>query len=91
MRLFTFRQGDANLVELTLPADVAATPATGSATCRGRRTPRWSRSCATAGSSPRRADDPIEAGDELLFVAAASAEEALQEMLSPHQGHGARS
>jgi trk system potassium uptake protein len=33
-------------------------------------------------------DDPIEAGDELLFVAASAAEEELQEMLSPHQGGG---
>ena len=30
--------------------------------------------------------DPIEAGDELLFVASSAAEEALQEMLSPHHG-----
>ncbi|MFI5101505.1 MAG: potassium channel family protein [Actinomycetes bacterium] len=37
---------------------------------------------------PPTPDDPIEAGDELLFVASASAEEALQEMLSPHHGHG---
>ena len=30
-------------------------------------------------------DDPIESGDELLFVASAESEEELQEMLSPHQ------
>jgi trk system potassium uptake protein TrkA len=34
------------------------------------------------------ADDPIEAGDELLFVAASEAEEDLQEMLSPHPHPG---
>jgi len=30
------------------------------------------------------ADDSIEAGDELMFVAAAEAEDLLQELLSPH-------
>ena len=29
-------------------------------------------------------DDPIEPGDELLFVASAEAEPLLQELLSPH-------
>ena len=89
VRLFTFRQGNANLVELTLPDDVAATSGTrvGDVELAGRHA-RWSRSCATAGCSRPPPDDPLEAGDELLFVASASAEEALQEMLSPHHGHG---
>ena len=30
------------------------------------------------------ADDPLEAGDELLFVASASAESELQDLFSPH-------
>ena len=29
-------------------------------------------------------DDPLEAGDELLFVASAAAEQELQELFSPH-------
>ena len=48
VRLFTFQQGDANLVELTLPA-TSPLVGTASATSRGRRTRRSSRSCATAG------------------------------------------
>jgi trk system potassium uptake protein TrkA len=30
------------------------------------------------------ADDPLESGDELLFVAAPEAEAALQRLLAPH-------
>ncbi len=52
VRLLTFRQGNANLVELTLPHDA---PLVGSrvGACSGPPTPRWSRSSATTGSSPR--------------------------------------
>jgi trk system potassium uptake protein TrkA len=31
------------------------------------------------------ADDPLEAGDELVFVASADRESELEELLSPHQ------
>jgi trk system potassium uptake protein TrkA len=83
VRLFTFRQGNANLVELTLPA---------SSPHAGRRVGdmRWPDESALVAilrdgrviaPTP---DDPVEAGDELLFVAASQAEDALQEMLSPH-------
>ena len=87
VRLFTFRQGDANLVELTLPAGVAATSGTRVGDVQLAAGHRAGRDPARRpGRSRRPPDDPIEAGDELLFVAPAQSEEALQEMLSPHQG-----
>ena len=88
VRLFTFRQGDANLVELTLPSDspyvgarlgdVAWTPDTSLVTIlRGGRvlTPE--------------PDNPLEAGDELLFVTAAEQEPTLERLLAP-QSHPER-
>ncbi len=84
VRLFSFRTGDANLVELTLapdspvigarvgditlPADTALV-----AIVRDQRvlTPL--------------ADDPLEAGDELLFVTSAQHEQELQALLSHHE------
>ena len=53
VRLMTFRQGEANLVELTLPADAPLVGQRGRATSTGPRTPRWWPSCARAGSSCR--------------------------------------
>lgn len=83
VRLMEFEQGDANLVELTLPDD---SPVVGSRVgdvqmpvdttlvtiVRDRRviTPT--------------ADDPLEAGDELLFVTSAESEDELQQAFSPH-------
>jgi len=87
VRLFTFRQGNANLVELTLPASCPYV---------GDRVGdvRWPADVSLVAIlrdgrviAPT-SDDPIEAGDELLFVAASQAEEALQEMLSPHPHPG---
>ena len=84
VRLFTFRQGGANLVELTLPA---SSPHVGSRV----GDVQWPADVALVAIlrdglviAPT-SDDPVEAGDELLFVAAGDAEDALQEMLSPHQ------
>ena len=83
VRLFTFRQGDANLVELTLPA---------SSPFGGRRVGDvpWPGDTALVAIiregrvlAPSK-DDPVEAGDELLFVSAPDVEEQLQELLSPH-------
>jgi trk system potassium uptake protein len=82
VRLFTFRQGNANLVELTLPDD---SPYVG----KPVGLIPWPENCAlvtilrdgqvyTPGS-----EQPIEAGDELLFVSAADTEKDLQELLSP--------
>ena len=81
VRLFTFRQGDANLVEMTLapssrvvgsrvgdlswPVDTALV-----AILRGSRVITPS------------ADDTLEAGDELMFVANEAQEPALASILS---------
>jgi trk system potassium uptake protein TrkA len=82
VRLFTFRQGNANLVELTLPDD---SPYVG----KPVGLIPWPENCAlvtilrdgqvyTPGP-----EQPIEAGDELLFVSAADSEKSLQDLLSP--------
>ena len=85
VRLFTFRQGDANLVEITLPD---ASP------CVGKRVGdiAWPTDAALSAilrdgqvitPTP---DHSLEAGDELLFVATADSEPALQAKLAPrHQ------
>ncbi len=83
VRLFTFRQGDANLVEMTLPA---GSPHVGHRV--GDVTWPVDTSLVAILRDGRviapSADDSIEAGDELMFVAAAEAEDLLQELLSPH-------
>ena len=82
MRLFTFQQGNANLVEMTLPAD---SPVVGTrvgdldwpqdtvlvAIIRGERPIAPSR------------DDTLEAGDELMFVTVPECEDDLQLLLAP--------
>lgn len=83
VRLFTFRQGQADLVEITLGAtsgvigsrvaDVAWPPdAALTAIVRGNRV--------IAPSN----DDTLEAGDELIFVCAPEQEPQLQRLLSDH-------
>ena len=80
VRLFSFRQGNANLVELTLPA---------SADVVGRRVAEVQFPTDTAlvaiirdtrvlTPSP---DDSLEAGDELLFVASPDQEQTLEDLL----------
>ncbi len=82
VRLFTFRQGNANLVEMTIPA---ACPFVG--------TPvglvPWPENCSLVTilrdgqvytPSP---EQPIESGDELLFVAGAETEHDLEQLLNP--------
>jgi trk system potassium uptake protein TrkA len=82
VRLMTFRQGDANLVELTLPED---------APLNGQRVGSvdWPRDTALVAilregrvlvPTP---DDTLEAGDELMFVAIQDVEEELGDLLSP--------
>jgi trk system potassium uptake protein len=82
VRLFTFRQGNANLVEMTMPGD---SPFVG----KPVGLVPWPENCSlvtilrdgqvyTPGN-----DQPIEAGDELLFVAAADSETELQHLLAP--------
>ncbi len=81
VRLFTFRQGSANLVELTLPPDSRVvgsrvgdvswpTDTALVAVLRGSR---------VIAPSP---DDTLESGDELLFVSAEDQEDALRSLLS---------
>jgi trk system potassium uptake protein TrkA len=83
VRLFTFRQGDANLVELTLPDD---SPIVGT---RVGDAP-WPVDTTLVAvirdghvHAPR-PDLPIEAHDELLLVATPDREADLQKLLSPH-------
>jgi trk system potassium uptake protein TrkA len=81
VRLMTFRQGEANLVELTLPED---------APLGGQRVGSVSWPQDTALVAILRegrvlvptADDTLEAGDELLFVANQDMEDELAELLS---------
>ena len=83
VRLLTFRQGQANLVEVTLAQDAEIV---------GRRvgSVRWPVDSALVAilrggrvivPSP---DDPLEAGDELLFVASQEVEAELDALLTGH-------
>jgi trk system potassium uptake protein TrkA len=81
VRLFTFRHGEANLVELTLPGDSAVV---------GSRVGdvSWPPDCALVAIirgdrviTPSN-DDPLESGDELLFVCSPDQEESLQHLLA---------
>jgi trk system potassium uptake protein TrkA len=82
VRLFTFRQSNANLVELTLPED---SPYVGKPSglipfpenVALVTILRDGQVYTPAG------DQPIEQGDELLFVCGIESEEAIQELLSP--------
>ena len=81
VRLFTFRQGDANLVELTIAAD---SPVVGDRVGDVDWPPDTALVAIIRG--PRviapSADDPIETGDELVFVASPDQEQALQSLLA---------
>jgi trk system potassium uptake protein len=82
VRLMEFRKGQANLLELTLPDD---TP-WGGKPVRKLRLPRDA-VLVTILRGPRvivpEADEPLEGGDELLFVAVTEAEEELSKLLLP--------
>ncbi|UDY22360.1 potassium channel family protein [Nocardioides sp. Kera G14] len=86
VRLFTFRQGSANLVELTLPAD---SPYVG----RQSGLIPLPENCALVTilrdgmvytPDPQH---PVESGDELLFVVPADKEDELERLLAPSK-HG---
>lgn len=83
VRLFTFRQSNANLVELTLPGDSRIV---GTRVVDVAWPPDTVLVAILRGGSvlPPEPDSPLEAGDELLFVAAADQEEALEDVLYPH-------
>ena len=80
VRLFTLRQGQANLVEVTLPpgAAIAGRPV------RDLRLPRDA-ALVTILRGGRvivpQPDEPLEAGDELLFVAATEVEDQVRRAL----------
>ncbi len=82
VRLMSFRQGQANLVEITLPSNTKIV---------GERVGSVSWPVDAALVAILRgeqvivpsADDPLEAGDELLFVAAPEVEEQLHSLLAP--------
>jgi trk system potassium uptake protein TrkA len=80
VRLMEFRKGQANLVEITLPDD---TPWGGKPVKR-LELPRDA-SLVTILRGPRvivpEADEPLEGGDELLFVVTTAVEDELQELL----------
>ena len=85
VRLFTFRQGNANLVEITLPDD---SPFVG----KPVGLVPWPENTSLVtilrdGQVYTPGDDqPIETGDELLFVSSPEAESELQELLAPGTG-----
>lgn len=82
VRLLSFRKGEADLVELTLPAE---------SPINGQRVGdiKWPQDCALVAivRGPRviapSPDDSLEAGDELLFVVAPDVEAELQDLLTP--------
>jgi len=83
VRIFTFQQSNTDMLELTLPAD---SPVAGNRV----GDVSWPVDCALVAiiregrpiaPSP---DDPLEAGDELLFVATPDVGPQLEELLAPH-------
>ena len=85
VRLMTFRQGEANLVEITLPEDapVVGTPV------GGLELPRDSALVAILRGSRvvvPLSDEPLESGDELLFVAVQSVEPELRTVICGQLG-----
>jgi trk system potassium uptake protein TrkA len=85
VRLMEFEQGQANLIELTLPAE---SPVIGSRV-GDIELPRDT-TLATIVRDGRvitpSADDPLESGDELIFVTSAESEDEVQQIFSPHLG-----
>ena len=80
VRLMTFRQGQANLVEVTLPED---TPLAGQAV-GGLKLPADSALVVVLRGGRvivPQADDALEPGDELLFVATAAVEDEIHQAL----------
>src|SRR5205823_9135345 len=81
VRLLTFRHGEASLVEVTLPED---TPVAG----RRVGSITWPQDVALVAilRGPRvlvpTADDPLEPGDELLFISGPEMEPALHDLLA---------
>ena len=85
VRLLTFHEGEANLVEMTLPSD---------SPCVGQRIGDldWPGDVVLVAiirdghAQPPDSDGSLESGDELLFVTAQDYEQELGDMLSPRGG-----
>jgi trk system potassium uptake protein len=82
VRLLRFSQGDANLVELTLPADAphVGTPISSVDWPDNTALVAVLRGGSVLVPTP---ENLLEAGDELLFVAAPDCEQQLEELFSP--------
>jgi len=80
VRLLTFRQGQANLVEVTLPED---TPMAGQPVRAVKLPPDAALVAILRGGRVivPQADDSLEPGDELLFVATSAVEEEIRSAL----------
>jgi trk system potassium uptake protein TrkA len=89
VRIFTFQQSKTDMLEMTLPDDC---PILGTRVGDVRWPPDTVLVAVIRGSRPfaPQADDPLEAGDELLFVAADDVADELAELLAPHPGGGGR-
>lgn len=87
VRLFTFRQGNANLVEMTLPTD---SPYVG----KPAGLIPFPDNCALVTILRDgqvyvpESEQPLEAGDELLFVVPADKEDELEHLLAPESHPG---
>src|SRR3954463_15811897 len=82
VRIFTFQQGHATMVELTLPAD---SPVVGRMVGDVPLPPDTTLVCIIREERPiaPSLDDTLEANDELMFVTVPESEDELQELLSP--------
>jgi trk system potassium uptake protein TrkA len=87
VRLLSFREGEASLVEVTLPPDtpLAGTRVGSIAWPTDVTLVAILRDKHVIAPSP---DDPLEAGDELLFVSAPDQEEALHDLLAGESAAG---
>jgi trk system potassium uptake protein len=84
VRIFTFQQSNTDLVEMTLPAD---SPMSGSRVGDVAWPPDTALVAIIREGRPivPSADDPLESGDELLFVATADMGPELEQLLAPHE------
>jgi trk system potassium uptake protein len=82
VRIFTFQQGHATMVELTLPP---TSPVVGRMVDDVRLPPDTTLVCIIREERPiaPSRDDTLEANDELMFVTVPESEDELQELLSP--------
>ena len=84
VRIFTFQQSNTDLVEMTLPAD---SPMSGSRVGDVAWPPDTALVAIIREGRPivPSADDPLESGDELLFVATTDMGPELEQLLAPHE------